>query len=130
MPRDDAALIARRAARSFALAGATAAAQELAPEASVVGRRALWRLVAFASGALAALAARQLVKLAWTTATGRDKMPDPTDPETPLGIAVGWTISIAVGVLVGRRVGQRLAVAGWERAFNEPPPAASATREA
>lgn len=122
--------MAKRAARRFAIAGAAAAAQELAPEATDAGRKVLWRLVAFASGSLAALGAHQLVKLAWTKGTGRKDSPDPMDPDTPLALAVGWAVSIAVGVVVGRRVGHRLAEKGWEKAFNQPPPHSAATVDA
>lgn len=122
--------MAKRAARRFAIAGAAAAAQELAPEATDAGRRVLWRVVAFASGSLAALGAHQLVKLAWTKGTGRDEMPDPADPNTPIVVAASWAASIAVGVVVGRRVGQRLAEKGWEKAFNEPPPRPAGTVDA
>ncbi len=122
MARDRSAVLAKRAARRFAIAGSVAVAQELAPEATEAGRKVLWRVVAFASGSVAALVSHQVVKFAFERITGHKDTPDPMDPDTPLTLALGWAVSIAVGVVVGRRVGQRLAEKGWEKAFNEPPP--------
>jgi hypothetical protein len=121
--------MARRAATRFAIAGAAAAAQELAPEATKAGQKVLWRVVAFASGSVAALGAHQLVKFVWARATGSTEAPDPMDPDTPLVVALGWAVSIAVGVVVGRRVGQSLAAKGWEKAFHEPPPKTSGSSD-
>lgn len=126
MARDPSAVLAKRAARRFAIAGSVAVAQELAPEATEAGRKVLWKVVAFGSGSLAALAAHQVVKVVFTKVTGTTESPDPMDPDTPLSLAVSWAVAIAVGVVVGRRVGQRLAAKGWEKAFNEPPPTAAA----
>ena len=122
MARDRSAVLAKRAARRFAIAGSVAVAQELAPEATEAGRKVLWRVVAFASGSLAAVISHQVVKFGFERITGSKDTPDPADPDTPLALAVGWAVSIAVGVVVGRRVGQRLAEKGWEKAFHEPPP--------
>lgn len=122
MARDRSAKMAKRAARKFAIAGSVAVANEFAPEASAAGRKVLWRVVAFASGSLAALVSHQLVKVGFAKVTGSKDTPDPMDPDTPLSLALSWAVAIAVGVVVGRRVGQRLAEKGWEKAFHEPPP--------
>jgi hypothetical protein len=81
--------------------------------------RIVWRLVAAASAALAALAARQIVRLGWR-ATGHDGGEDPQQPWTE---AIAWAAAVGVGAGVARVLAVRGAARGWERVKGDPPPA-------
>ena len=81
--------------------------------------RILWRIVAAASAALAALAARQLVRLGWRVA-GHESGEDPDQPWTE---AAAWAAAVGVGVGVARVLAVRGAARGWERVKGDPPPA-------
>ena len=80
--------------------------------------RILWRIVAAASAALAALAARQLVRLGWR-ATGHE---DGEDPNRSWTEAVAWAAAVGVGAGVARVLAVRGAARGWERVKGDPPP--------
>ena len=80
--------------------------------------RIVWRIVAAASAALAALAARQLVRLGWR-ATGHE---DGEDPGRSWTEAVAWAAAVGVGAGVARVLAVRGAARGWERVKGDPPP--------
>ena len=80
--------------------------------------RILWRVVAAASAALAALAARQIVRLGWRAA-GHESGEDPEQPWTE---AVAWAAAVGVGAGVARVLAVRGAARGWERVKGDPPP--------
>ena len=75
MARDRSAVLAKRAARRFAIAGSVAVAQELAPEATGPAAKVLWRVVAFAPGSVAALVSHQVVKFASSESPGTKDTP-------------------------------------------------------
>lgn len=108
----------RRLATRFVTAGALGVADELRPELEDAGRQMAGRVVAVASGAVVALVTRKAVKVLWQATTGIDE-PDPEHPDTPWSVAIGWTVSIAVGASVGGLVGRRLAARGWEKAVTD-----------
>ncbi len=78
----------------------------------------MWRIVAAASAALAALAARQVVRLGWRAA-GHD---DGEDPNRSWTEAVAWAAAVGVGAGVARVLAVRGAARGWERVKGDRPP--------
>jgi hypothetical protein len=75
-------------------------------------QKLLWKLYAGLLGAVTTFASQKLVTLAWRAITG-DEPPSPTDPRTPLRVAVSWAIASAVGVGVTQIVTQRFAAKSW-----------------
>ena len=80
--------------------------------------RILWRIVAAASAALAALAARQIVRLGWRAAGHKSG----EDPDRSWTEAVAWAAAVGVGAGVARVLAVRGAARGWERVKGDPPP--------
>ncbi|MEO6654308.1 MAG: DUF4235 domain-containing protein [Ilumatobacteraceae bacterium] len=79
-----------------------------------------WKMVSVASGALAALAMRQLVAALWP---GRHNPPlNPADRRIDWGEALAWSLASGVGAGIARLVSTRLAAGGWEKATGHPPP--------
>lgn len=56
-----------------------------------------WKVYTAVLGAVTTLAAQKLVSGAWKLTTG-DEPPTPTDPDTPLGVALSWALASAIGV--------------------------------
>lgn len=86
-----------------------------------------WKVVSGVAGALAALAARKTLTLAWKAATGHEPPEEPAHPRVSLGRAVAWAAASGLVVGVARMMAQRRAAGAWERAtgvlpgpFQEP----------
>lgn len=68
-----------------------------------------WKVVGVGGGALAAIAARKAITLAWEKSLGRPAPSDPTDSDTDLAEVIAWTIVSGVGVAIAQLVVQRYA---------------------
>jgi hypothetical protein len=82
-----------------------------------------WRIVAAASGALAAVATRRLLTKLWRTLGW-----SPEDAEWGTwGQALSWGIAVGAGMGAARVVAMRAAAAGFERVTGEAPPVEAAS---
>jgi hypothetical protein len=77
-----------------------------------------WRVVAGASGALAALATRRLLTRIWRASGWA---PDENEWGT-WGQALAWGIAVGAGMGAARVIALRAAAAGFERATGTTPP--------
>jgi len=62
-----------------------------------VEQKLLWKVYMGVIGAVTTIAAQKLVTAAWKAATG-DEPPTPTDPETPIGVAITWALASGIGI--------------------------------
>lgn len=81
-----------------------------------------WKIVALASGLLAAKQARKALEVAWKKTVGGDPPTNPASPVTTWGEALLWAAVSGVAVQTARLVAQRGAAAGWKRATGALPP--------
>jgi len=77
-----------------------------------------WRIVAAASGALAAVATRRLLTRVWHSLGWA---PDEAEWGT-WGQALAWGIAVGAGMGAARVVALRAAAVGFERVTGDPPP--------
>jgi hypothetical protein len=85
-------------------------------------KRLTWQVVSAASGALAALAVRQVGMTLWRRQRHVDPPRHPADHTVSWADALIWATSAAVGTAVARVVAQRGAAAAWTAATGTPPP--------
>ncbi|PFG67017.1 DUF4235 domain-containing protein [Enemella evansiae] len=57
----------------------------------------LWKIYTAVIGTVSTIAAQKLVSKSWEIVTGEEP-PEPGDPDTPLHLAVTWSIASAVGI--------------------------------
>ena len=62
-----------------------------------------WKIYIGVIGAVTTIAAQKLITAGWKAITG-DEPPAPTDPDTPIGVAVSWAIASGVGIGVTQLV--------------------------
>lgn len=74
----------------------------------------VWKVYIGVVGTATTIAAQKLITLAWTKATG-EKPPSPTDPDTPLGVAVTWALASGIGLGATQLVTARLAARHFAR---------------
>lgn len=72
-------------------------------ERADIGTRVATGLVALG----AAFAARKLITLVWTRATGKEPPTDPEDPQVGLSEALGWAVVTGVGIEAARLLATR-----------------------
>lgn len=68
-----------------------------------------WKVIGLGGGALAAIAARKAISLAWEKSLGRPAPNDPNDTDTDMAEVIAWTIVSGVGVAIAQIVVQRYA---------------------
>lgn len=73
----------------------------------------LWKVVGALSGAVAGMAARQLLEVSWRRMKGDDPPANPAAPGTQWSEAILWAAASGVGVAVARLVAQRGAAEAW-----------------
>lgn len=71
-------------------------------------QKLLWKLYMGVIGAVTTIAAQKLVTTAWRAVTG-DEPPSPTDPETPIGVAISWALASGIGIGVTQLLTARFA---------------------
>jgi hypothetical protein len=89
------------------------------------GRERVWKGVSYASGLLAALAAKKLMRAGYRVTRGKSAPVtpfDPTDARFSWRQAVLWAAAAGVGLGVAQVVSTRLAVVGWRVATGDSPP--------
>jgi hypothetical protein len=82
-----------------------------------------WKVVAFASGAVAAAAVRRVAVMAWRSGRHEDPPVHPGSGGVRTREALVWAVSVAAGVAVARVVAERAAAAVWSAATGSSPPA-------
>lgn len=85
-------------------------------------QKLLWKVYIGVLGAVSTIAAQKIITTAWKAATG-DQPPSPTDPETPVRVAVSWAIASGVGVGVTQLLVTRLAARRWSNKMGASPSA-------
>ncbi|MFC7621936.1 DUF4235 domain-containing protein [Microlunatus sp. GCM10028923] len=85
-------------------------------------QKLLWKVYIGVVGAVTTIAAQKIVTTAWKVATG-DAPPSPTDPDTPVKVAVSWAIASGVGVGVTQLLVTRLAARRWSNQTGAAPSA-------
>lgn len=79
-----------------------------------------WKAVSLLTGALAAIAVRNLLSAVWP---GRHQPPlNPADRRISWTDAMVWGVASGIGAGVARVVSKRTAAKAWERATGNPPP--------
>jgi hypothetical protein len=81
-----------------------------------------WQALSIIGGALAGLATRQVMVVAWRAVAGTEPPENPADRRTSWPEALAWATAAGVGVGVARLVALRLSAAAWEAATKEAPP--------
>jgi hypothetical protein len=81
-----------------------------------------WMAVSYGSGALAMLATRRLMALAWTQARTGAPPDGPAAVRAPVADAISWAVATGAGVGVARILAIRSAARVWEATVHEPPP--------
>ena len=93
----------------------------------MISRERKWKLVSVATGLLAGLLARRLIRGAYQIVR-KDTAPvtpfDPTNPQFSWPDAVLWAAAAGVGLGIAKVVSARLAAFGWEAATGTLPPGA------
>ena len=81
-----------------------------------------WAMVAAASGALAALTTRQLLRRGWSAWRKAPPPDNPAAPDVEWKDALLWAGITGLVVGVGRVIARRGAVAGWRKVTGKMPP--------
>jgi hypothetical protein len=83
----------------------------------------LWKVAGGLSAAMAAIAAKKAIDLAWRAATGGKEPPaNPEDPDTTWGEAVAWAVLSGTAIGLARLLAQRSAAKMWRRQTGSLPP--------
>ena len=91
-------------------------------------RKALvWKTVSYGSGALATIATRRTLTMAWNRFVSAPPPGDPADRYAPWMPALIWAIATGVGIGVMNLVAMRSAARVWEAATHETPPVAESS---
>ena len=90
---------------------------------STAQEKLLWKVAGGLTAAVAAIAAKKAVDLAWRAATGGKEPPaNPEDPETTWGEAVAWALLSGTAIGMARLLAQRSAAKMWIRRTGSLPP--------
>ena len=81
-----------------------------------------WKVIAYGSGALAALVTQRLLETVWKALRHAAPPPMPADRRSSWTDALSWAIATGVGVGVARLLAIRAAAVVWEATTHEPPP--------
>jgi len=74
--------------------------------------KAMRKLYVAVLGFAATFATQKLLTMGWKAVTGNEP-PSPTDPRTPMRLALSWVLASAIGIGVAQLVTQRLAAKRW-----------------
>jgi hypothetical protein len=78
----------------------------------------VWKVYAALIGAVTTMVAQKVVAKGWTVITGEEP-PEPGDPDTPLHLAITWSIASAVGVGTAQLLSNRGVLRRMRKAVGE-----------
>lgn len=78
----------------------------------------VWKIYAALIGTVTTIAAQKVLTKSWTVVTGEEP-PEPGDPDTPLHLAVTWSIASGVGVGVAQLLTNRGVLRRMRKALND-----------
>lgn len=78
----------------------------------------LWKIYTAVVGTLSTIAAQKLVAKSWEVVTGEEP-PEPGDPDTPLHLAITWSIASAVGIGVVQLLTNRSTLRRMRKALDD-----------
>jgi hypothetical protein len=81
-----------------------------------------WTVMGGVAAALAGLAAKHAIAIAWRTTTGKEPPANPESPETTWAEAVGFAVLSGVVLGLARLVARRAAARSWYKATGNLPP--------
>lgn len=81
----------------------------------------LWKIYTGVLGAVTTIATQKAITQGWKLATGEEP-PEPGDPDTPLGYALIWVLSSAIGVGVVQVMTNRFAARRWRNSIGADSP--------
>jgi Protein of unknown function (DUF4235) len=88
----------------------------------MITNRILWALLSAAAAAIAGVATRKLVDVAWQGTTGRELPPEDDDRSISLPAAAAWAAGVGAAAGVARVMSRRGAAKAWEKTTGDPPP--------
>ena len=81
----------------------------------------VWKVYAALIGAVTTIVAQKVVTKGWEIVTG-DEPPEPGDPDTPLHLAISWSVASAVGVGTAQLLTNRGVLRRMRKALGEVVP--------
>lgn len=81
----------------------------------------VWKIYAGAVGTLTTIATQKVIVQVWKMVSG-DEPPEPSDPETPLYLALTWAIASGVGIGLMQLMVNRFTARQWQRAIGTEAP--------
>jgi hypothetical protein len=81
----------------------------------------VWKVYAALIGAVTTIVAQKAVSKGWEVITGEEP-PEPGDPDTPLHLAISWSIASAVGVGTAQLLTNRGILRRMRKALHEVTP--------
>lgn len=81
----------------------------------------VWKIYAGAVGAVTTIATQKLITQVWKAAAGEEP-PEPSDPETPLFLAITWAVASGVGIGLTQLMVNRFTARQWQRSIGTPAP--------
>lgn len=84
----------------------------------------VWKIYAGAVGAVTTIAAQKAIVQIWKAVSGEEP-PEPSDPETPLYLAVSWALASGVGMALVQLMVNRFAARQWENQIGTRVPSTS-----
>lgn len=81
-----------------------------------------WEGASFVAAALAGLAARQLIKLAWRETQGEEPPENPAASGVTWPDALGWAVASGVAIGLAHVLGRRATTAAFRAIADEDPP--------
>lgn len=77
-----------------------------------------WKIYAALIGTVTTIATQKVLTKGWEIVTGEEP-PEPGDPDTPLHLAITWSIASAVGVGTAQLLTNRGVLRRMRRALND-----------
>lgn len=78
----------------------------------------VWKIYAALVGTATTIAAQKILSKGWEIVTGEEP-PEPGDPDTPLHLAVTWSLASAVGVGTAQLLTNRTVLRHMRAALND-----------
>jgi hypothetical protein len=85
------------------------------------GGSKVWSAFSVMSALTAAVAAKKVIDLSWTVATGKNPPENPADPDVEIWEAVSWAVVSGMAVGLARMLAQRRATSYYLRSTGHLP---------